>query len=153
MPNEVNSARDSPAELVLRAPTGFEFIDDGSGRPKYGRPEYGQWIFAYGPELCGKMKACRADNLALLGLFPLLKKRKEFVPFNLSYDPTPIVVEEIYGSAVEIPEGWKFEAFRKVRRGEDFLLRGSHGVCKAGYHEIGEMEGEPRIIVKKDEDA
>jgi len=141
-------------ELVIRAPEGFEFVDDGSGQPLYGCPEEGQWIFAYGPEGGGKMKAKRANGYSYTSRmtnFPLLKKKPEVIKGDVQHIPPPPKywsVHDIYGRDVTIPEGWSYVAFRPWTPGEWFLDKFDCLPAASGVSSTTE----PRIIVKKKED-
>lgn len=141
-----------PNELVIHAPKGFEFVDDGGGEVLYRRPVPGEWILAYGPE-GGKMRAYKVGEercyTTLGAFFPILKKNQEVVKGDVRHIPPPLkcwYVQDIYGRDVTIPEGWSYVAFRPWEPGEWFLDKFDRIPASSGV-----ADDRPRIIVKKKE--
>jgi len=65
------------------------------------------------------------------------------IPETLSY---MVTVNDVYGGPVEIPDGYRFVDFRKLRRGELFLpFYNTNSVDKCA----GSSTSYPRIIVEK----
>ena len=70
-------------------------------------------------------------------------KKLATIPETLSY---MITVNDVYGGPVEIPDGYRFVDFRKLRRGELFLpFYNTNSVDKCA----GSSTSYPRIIVEK----
>lgn len=147
MSNSLNYARETRAELVIRAPEGFEFVDDGLGAPLCGAPKKGQFFlgYRYGE---GAMQAVQAEhNYTDTALFPMLRKLQCTVSREMRATVT-VSVENVYGSDVTIRKGWRFKAFRKLAK-FDFWLS-PNGNCEVlGPAEPVDTKTEgPRIIVE-----
>lgn len=139
-------------ELVIRAPEGFEFLDDGDGKPFCAIPKKGTWILGYKPE-GGEMAAIQSPGWEISkAKFPLLKKKSEVIKGDVRHIPPPSkcwTVHDIYGRDVTIPEGWSYVAFRPWTPGEGFFL--DKFDCLPAASGVSSTT-EPRIIVKKKED-
>jgi hypothetical protein len=57
-----------------------------------------------------------------------------------------VSVQDVYGKDMEIPEGYKFIAFRRVMRGEEYLT--SNGLVNTSFG-AADYFNTPRIIVTK----